>query len=129
MISRSALICQRGRTVMRNAGSPDFTDNLKESGSFEPVGHEPVRLGGLIGRPSHTSARSAGIAQRAKSNSGRHILNRFFTGRATEKKRLNGIIAIAALKFSKQLRLRRSIRWFPNGPLLNRPVALLLALG
>src|SRR5580704_4435752 len=71
MITRSPLICQRGRTVMRNAGPPDFTDNLKESGAFDP--YKVASFGGLVGRLSHTSARSAGIAQRATTDNNRHI--------------------------------------------------------
>src|SRR5271165_1197105 len=80
----SKISWEKGRTVMRKAGPPCFTDNRNERGrgsSFES-GQYSDHFGGPVGRPSHISAHSAGIPQRANTANRCHIENDH-TGRAT----------------------------------------------
>src|SRR5580698_8863506 len=79
---------------MRKAGPPCPTDSLKESGRFDPTHSEP--LGGPAWRPSHTSARSAGIPQRASTDSSRHTKHLLFLGALLQEFALSKSIAVPA---------------------------------
>src|SRR5579863_6017808 len=77
-----------GRTVIRKAGPPCFTDNWKEAGggSVSAAPQKFRAFGSPVGRPLHTSALSAGIPQRASTDTSRHIkLRPRLTARAKQR--------------------------------------------